>query len=141
MKAHDLHQTEHFQGVAFDPEQIHLVGIYADELSVFRARKNWSDTLESAFLLEKERDFNFSVERNYESQSFVLTCEFLTACGRYAFWRLTNQQAPEAQYEIETAHIPDSASRHSDFISAPDMKPLSFNPESDIVQGLSLIHI
>ncbi len=45
-----------------------------------------------------------------------------------SFWRLTNQQAPEAQYEIETAHIPDSASRHSDFISAPDMQPLTEQP-------------
>ena len=123
-----------FEGVCFDPEEIALEGSYSDELSLYRAKKNWSQTLESAFLLESGRDFVFETTRGIEKPRYILKCVFTTACGRYAFWRLTNNQAPEAQYEIETAHIPNSASRHEDFISAPDLRPISSEPS--VLSGL-----
>lgn len=125
------------EGVCFDADGISLQGVYGDELSLFRARNIWSETLESTFLLEKDRDFEFLVNRSYEQGRFALRCTFLTACGRYAFWRLTNNQAPEAQYEIETAHIPDSLARHDDFIAAPDLKPVKSTPLA--LQGLDAI--
>ncbi len=112
------------QGVCFDPDGISLQGLYGDELSLFRARRIWSETLERTFLLEKKRDFEFQINKDYDSNRFGLKCTFVSACGRYAFWRLTNNQAPEAQYEIETAHIPDSLSRHDDFVTAPDLRPV-----------------
>ena len=56
---------------------------------------------------------------------FMLRAHFVSACARYAFWRLTNCQAPETQYIMETAHIPVCESRHDDILSVPDMQPLN----------------
>ena len=116
------------EGVCYNPDTISLQGVYLDELSLFRAKKQWSDTLSTSFLLDLGRDFDFNIVRDYEGGKFVLGCQFMTACGRYAFWRLTNDQAPEAQYEVETAHIPDSPSHHDQFVSAPDMKSIHDSP-------------
>ena len=33
-------------GVKFDPEAVSLYGIYKDELSLFRAKKSWTEILE-----------------------------------------------------------------------------------------------
>lgn len=108
--------------VSFDSETATLEGAYPDELSAHRARKVWIDTLESNFLLEKNHDFKIRVEGTVEDSAFALRCDFLTACGRYAFWRLTNDQAPEAQYIIETAHIPNAESMYDAFLGAPDLQ-------------------
>ena len=107
--------------VRFDPERLSLYGSYADQLSAYRAKRSWVETLESCFLLDQGHDFEISVYSNLEEGQFSLTCAFLTACARYAFWRLTNHQAPEAQYMIETAHIPASESHHEQIMSAPDL--------------------
>lgn len=108
--------------VAFDSEAAALEGTYGDELSAFRARKVWIDILESNFLLEKEHDFKTDIVGDIEKGSYVLRCMFSTACGRYAFWRLTNSQAPEAQYTIETAHIPNAESLYEQILRAPDLE-------------------
>lgn len=110
-------------GVKFDAERISLTGKYGDELSLFRAKRIWGQILEDNFLLEPNYDYTFSYYGDAAQPLFVLTCEFTTACGRYAFWRLTNNQAPEAQYMIETAHIPHAEARQLDFLEAPDMAP------------------
>lgn len=110
--------------VRFDPERILLQGSYEDQLSAYRARKIWQETFERCFLLDDGHDFECNVISDYESHSFTLRCYFLTACARYAFWRLTNQQAPEAQYMIETAHIPHCESRHTELLCAPDLAPV-----------------
>lgn len=115
-------------GVVFDAEAIILEGTYEDELSLFRARKIWRGVLETNFLLDEGYDFRFGVLSKLSEGRFALTCRFLSACGRYAFWRLINHQAPEAQYLIETAHIPHCESRHDDMLSAPDLGP-SILPE------------
>ncbi len=115
-------------GVCFDAEHIVLHGTYTDELSAHRARKAWAEILEYHFLLENGRDFAYRLTPDYEHMLFTLECEFLSACGRYAFWRLTNHQAPEAQYQIETAHIPESHRRQDEFLSAPDLRPLYDEP-------------
>ncbi|MEZ4753584.1 MAG: hypothetical protein R3A13_04640 [Bdellovibrionota bacterium] len=117
------------EGVCFDPDRISLEGIYRDEISTYRAKRVWIEALESTFLLDHNHDLCFLIGRYGDSNKFFLSCQFVTACARYAFWRLTNHQAPEAQYLIETAHIPDSELRQEDFLSAPDMRPLYEEPD------------
>jgi len=109
-------------GVCFDPEHITLEGTYIDQLSAYRAKRVWVGILNESFLLETEHDFRLRVDPVNTSNRYTLRCEFLTACARYAFWRLTNNQAPEAQYIIETAHIPNAETRQDDFWQAPDLK-------------------
>ena len=115
-------------GVCFDPDAICLMGIYNDELSVFRARKRWSHTLEISFSLKESEDFSLETFSDIDGAEFRLMCKFNSPCGRYAFWRLTNAQAPEAQYEIETAHIPDCPSKNIDMVLAPDLASVLDTP-------------
>lgn len=112
------------EGVSFDPEHITLEGIYSDQLSAYRAKKVWLETLETNFLLESDHDFALRVRSNASERRYVLRCEFLTACARYAFWRLTNNQAPEAQYIIETAHIPNGELSQDQLMEAPDLRSI-----------------
>ncbi len=119
----ELHEEFDNQvAVLFDSDQVTLEGRYEDELSIFRAKKVWTEVLETNFLLEKGDDFKFGTLSDLGESKFVLKCSFSTACGRYAFWRLVNSQAPESQYLIETAHIPDGASHHFELLRAPDLK-------------------
>lgn len=108
-------------GVSFNSELVSLNGLYADEVSLFRAKKAWKTIFEGAFLLDFGSDFVIDHISNVERGYFALSCNFTSACGRYAFWRLINHQSPEAQYMLETAHIPSCDSRHNDFLTAPDM--------------------
>jgi hypothetical protein len=123
-------------GVCFDPEEAVLEGVYTDELSAHRAKKGWAKALENTFLLTQGYDFVASIQPFSEQKRFVLKCEFSTACGRYAFWRLTHAQAPDAQYLIETAHIPrntgnDSKRKDADIVdreASPSILDESFFP-------------
>ena len=116
-------RSGHERGVCFDPETMCLEGVYCDQLSAYRARRAWARILETTFLLEGGHDFHLAVLGGGVEDRFVLKCEFRTACARYAFWRLTNNQAPEAQYVIETAHIPHCDSRADELSAAPDLSP------------------
>jgi hypothetical protein len=111
--------------VCFDPENVRLEGAYKDQLSAYRAKRVWIEALERCFLLDLTHDFNVTVTSKVSEGKFTLRCDFFTACARYAFWRLTNHQAPEAQYMIETGHIPRGESRHEDFLEAPDLRPIA----------------
>lgn len=127
VESQPIELTDEFQwteGVSYDPEHITLEGIYTDQLSAYRAKKVWQETLETNFLLESEHDFALKVCSRSIEHRFILRCEFLTACARYAFWRLTNNQAPEAQYIIETAHIPNGELRQDELLEAPDLKSI-----------------
>lgn len=108
--------------ISFDTDKICLQGRYGDQLSLHRARKIWNETLESCFLLEGGHDFQISLRSNHQEGDYVMNCVFVSACGRYAFWRLTNQQAPEAQYMLETAHIPNSDINTDQYLAASDMR-------------------
>ncbi len=126
-------------GVCFDPEEIKLIGWYRDEMSAHRARKIWQSTLHDHFLLESDHDYQLQVSRQSEHGLFQLCCHFVTACARYAFWRITNSQAPEVQYVLETAHIPSSENFTEEFLRAPDMchiehGPLVLNPKSGNIE-------
>jgi len=102
--------------VSFDLDKIVLQGMYADELSAYRAKKTWSRTLETSFLLDLDFDFKVIVEHS-NSSFYSVKCDFSTACGRYAFWRLTHNQAPEIQYIIRTAHIPKTELQKANLIA------------------------
>ena len=107
--------------VSFCPHSVMLEGVYTDELSAFRAKKSWIETMEHSFLLDCGHDFEITLSGDIQAAEFKVACAFTTACGRYAFWRLTNNQAPEAQYQIETAHIPNAESLYARILSAPDL--------------------
>lgn len=120
--------------VCFDPENVRLEGNYADQISAYRARRIWAETLERCFLLDQGHDFDVRVVSDLARARFTLRCSFTTACARYAFWRLTNQQAPEAQYLIETAHIPRCESHHDEFVAAPDLHSINESETIPLVE-------
>lgn len=88
------------QNVVFDAESVALLGKFNDELSAYRTRKKWVDVLSSYFLLERDRDYELEIKFLDEEEHFILSCTFISACGRYAFWRLINHQAPEAEQKL-----------------------------------------
>lgn len=106
--------------VVFDLDSLTLVGRYGDELSAHRAKKAWLKTLQDCFLLDSDSDIRLKVSSNKDQHHYLLSCEFISACARYAFWRLTNNHVPEAAYLLETAHLPDS--KYQTLIAAPDMR-------------------
>lgn len=124
-EATEIIRQNRVDGVAYDADSVTLEGSYSDEFSLHRAKKVWKQIFEGSFLLDYRTDFELRSQKNLESGEFVLICSFGSACGRYAFWRLINHQSPEAQYLIETAHIPTGESRHEDFLRAPDLRPMS----------------
>lgn len=93
-------------GLWYDADRLVLEGLYLDEITAYRARKRWIKTLESNFLLEEQHDFRIKVRVVADAGRYRVRCDFISACGRYAFWRLTHHQAPEVQYMLETAHLP-----------------------------------
>jgi hypothetical protein len=84
----------------FDTEGVTLIARFSNELAAHRARKNWTSVLSRYFLLERGRDYEVSVISSPETGYNVLNCYFTSACGRYAFWRLINDQAPEAELKL-----------------------------------------
>ena len=130
--------------IFFDVEAIAIEARYGDELSAHRAKRVWAETLESHFLLDESADYLVGVSPHEEEElCFVLRCHFSSACARYAFWRITNNQAPEAQYVLETAHIPftsdswlefQASSDLRDLASEADPNPLSLDPKNRSVQ-------
>jgi len=119
--------------VRFDPETSALAGVYTDELAVHRAKRGWCQVLESHFVLERGQDFTLEIVEDPNTRRYLMRCEFVSACGKSAFWRITNHQAPETQCIIETAHIPISDSLFEALVAAPDMRPLE--PEEPFIPG------
>lgn len=87
-------------GLLYDADHVTLVGKFTDELSTYRARKLWTEVLNNYFLLEPDRDFELKPYCSIDDNRFALSCTFCSACGRYAFWRLINRQAPEAEQKL-----------------------------------------
>jgi hypothetical protein len=85
------------EGVSFVPEAVSLVGCYDDELSAHRNKKRWGGVFKDHFLLEARRDYEMRVTPVEGEGRYALICNFTSACGRYAFWRLVNQQSPEVE--------------------------------------------
>jgi hypothetical protein len=97
----NLDLSKYKPGLIFDADGITLLGKYTDELAAHRAKKRWVAVLNSYFLLDRERDYEMWVNGSLEDHCFVLSCSFVSACGRYAFWRLVNRQAPEAEERLK----------------------------------------
>lgn len=95
-----LHYTKYKEGLIYDAESVVLAGKHSDELSAHRAKRQWVGVFSSYFLLENERDYELWVTSDLAEEYFVVHCCFVSACGRYAFWRLVNQQAPEAEAKL-----------------------------------------
>lgn len=93
--------SDRFSGTSsliYDADGVTLLGCYGDELSAYRARRAWVKALSNFFLLEKERDYELSISIHEDKpELFIMRAEFISACGRYAFWRLINHQAPEVE--------------------------------------------
>lgn len=87
-------------GLIFDADGVALFGRYADEMAAFRARKQWMEIFSNYFLLERERDYEIAISHSDSNAQFLLGCSFSSSCGRYAFWRLINHQAPEAEQKL-----------------------------------------
>jgi len=103
-------------GLIFDADGVCLFGKYHDELSAWRAKKKWVEVLHDYFLLENNRDYEINVVSEIGTFTFCLSCSFSSACGRYAFWRLINHQAPEAERKLGgTITYPLSSIEHEDF--------------------------
>lgn len=118
-----VRELPYFEGVCFDADTDTLHGNYTDELSAYRARKGWKESLRLTFGLEDGFDF-ISVIETSNHNTYVVSCRFISASGKYAFWKITNNRSPESQYVIETAHIPVCDNRYEDILKAPDMRSI-----------------
>ena len=127
-------------GLWYDAEKLILEGIYLDEVSAYRARRSWIKTFEMNFLLEEIHDFRVKVVFEEDERRYHVQCTFTSACGRYAFWRLTHHQAPEVQFTLETAHLPHMTTlRFEQPFIEPDMESFASPARIDDVDdgGLS----
>ncbi len=122
-------------GLWYDPDKLVVEGVYHDEVSAYRARRRWIEALEHNFLLEEDHDFHLKVRKSRGGKLFRVRCDFLTACGRYAFWRLTHHQAPEVQLIMETAHLPHSP--HS--VSGSIYEGAMFGDDDEIMLSLEQV--
>ena len=86
----------------YDAESVKLVGHFRDEISAYRARRKWMQAFNEFFMLDRNRDYSIGVKSSCSNgkQFFELECCFKSACGRYAFWRLINRQAPEVEHQL-----------------------------------------
>ena len=101
----EIGRTKH--GLAFHADGAALIIAFSDELAAYRARKVWTETFRNYFLLERDRDYEIWVSQTaQEDDCFVLSACFVSACGRYAFWRLINQQCPEVEKRLMGIRLP-----------------------------------
>ncbi len=87
--------------VTYDTDKVSILGEFDNEMAAYRTRKEWVQILANYFLVERDRDYSLNIEalkNDKKNQTrFKLECSFSSACGKYAFWRLINNQAPEAE--------------------------------------------
>lgn len=110
-------------GLTYNADLLSIEGTYSDELSRHRARKTWCTVLETDFLLIPGADFQFSVQPTTEANQYKIACSFKSACGRYAFWRLINEQVPEVQFLLETAHMSHRFKDYNTLIAEMETPP------------------
>lgn len=122
-------------GLIFDADGVCLFGKYHDELSAWRAKNKWIEVLHDYFLLESERDYEIKVVSDLTSLTFCLSCSFSSACGRYAFWRLINHQAPEAERKLGgTIGLTIESQIHSEFSEIDEDETWILTPLNESVQ-------
>lgn len=111
-------------GLTYNADQTSIEGVYPDELSLHRAKRTWCSVLETDFLLIPNADFKFNLSTDQNNGQFLIACSFTSACGRYAFWRLINEQVPEVQFLLETAHMSHRYKDYSSLIGELDSTPV-----------------
>lgn len=114
---HNNQDVISFGFVSYNKNAYEIVGEYSNELLLFRAKKFWKAALLDTFLLEYATDFKLKVKRNSKNSIYHLICTFHSACGRYAFWRINNDQNPEVRYIIETAHQTQTADNYDKILN------------------------
>lgn len=87
-------------GVNYDSESVTISSTNHNEISAYRTKREWTNIFHSSFLLQIEKDYKFKIVLDQEG-SYTLKCCFDSPCGRYAFWRLINQQAPETEKKLQ----------------------------------------
>ena len=80
--------------IALGNEKPTLYATYPSEIAGHYARRRWAQTLYREFLLDEDQDFILTLVQT-GSDVWQLSCKMLSACGRYAYWRIDNNQAPE----------------------------------------------
>ena len=89
--------------INFHPTVPQFTGVYSNEIRRQYAKRSWEKELGSNFLLDRGHDYELV---KYEGCGYYkLLCDFKTACGRYAYWRLTNDKAPDSLAIIAAAHV------------------------------------
>lgn len=76
-------------------EDFMIYRVFRDEVSAYRARRLWPRIFGEHMLLDVGRDYRIRVMR--ADNGWAAVCECTSACGRYAFTRLANAQAPECE--------------------------------------------
>jgi hypothetical protein len=124
-------------GLWYDSDRLVIEGVYCDEVTAYRARKRWIEAFRIHFLLDEGLDFSLKVRLLRSGKYFKVRCSFLTACGRYAFWRLTHHQALDVQCILETAHLPRPlCSLGVDSI----LNDVEFNGDNDLLRSQGISH-
>ncbi|MBP9838511.1 MAG: hypothetical protein KBC84_07330 [Proteobacteria bacterium] len=137
-------------GLIYDAEGITLLGKYSDEIATYRAKKVWKEILGSHFLLEDKKDYEIRAYCSIEHNQFIISCCFTSACGRYAFWRLINRQAPEAEqklngnrdkvHKINKGFMADNNKNETTFVISSIEEQILRNKENKTLLG-RLIHL
>ena len=79
-----------------------LSSTFETEFSAFSARRLWINLFLKYFSLEKDKDYNLCVNNEHidNTEIFELNCEFISPNGKYAFWKLLNKKAIQAEIEL-----------------------------------------
>lgn len=121
-------------GITFNAEGVSLIAQFEDELSAYRAKKNWVTTLHTSFLLQRDKDYELEIKGSVEEGSFSAQCKFTSPCGRYAFWRLINQQAPETERKLARIANPNLDTTSPSVLGKLKEKLTPVTPPSNVLE-------
>lgn len=84
----------------FNPDNCYLGKDFPNEFAAYQAKKAWTQILSHHFLIESPRDYLILISPITNFPSHILGCKFLSAVGRYSFWRLMNNQSQDAYNKL-----------------------------------------
>ena len=79
-----------------------LSSTFDTEFTAFSVRRLWINLFQKYFSLEKDIDYNLHVNKEDDGgdEKYNLNCEFTSPNGKYAFWKLINKKAIQAEIEL-----------------------------------------
>ena len=79
-----------------------LSSTFDAEFTAFSVRRLWINLFQKYFSLEKDKDYNLYVNKESlgHNEMYELNCEFISPNGKYAFWKLLNKKALQAEIEL-----------------------------------------